>query len=106
MSYSGGSGTLNDPYQISTLANLVFLSTDTGNWDKNFVLTDDIDASTTSSLNDGSGFSPIGNSTTNFSGSLDGGFNTVTGLTIDRGTEDNIGLFGYIQNCNIFRLCY
>ncbi|BBM89161.1 hypothetical protein COTS27_00855 [Spirochaetota bacterium] len=53
------------------------------------------------------GFAPIGiDSTSNFSGTVDCGSNTISGLYINRPSADNIGLFGYatttsakISNC-------
>jgi hypothetical protein len=58
-----------------------------------YVLTANIDCNVTP-FNTGEGFEPIGNNTHPFNGTLDGqGFN-VTGLFINRPSEDNIGLFG------------
>ena len=44
-SYSGGSGTEDDPYQIATAADLIELGNDPCNYDKYFILTADIDLS-------------------------------------------------------------
>ena len=41
------------------------------------------------------GFTPIGNGTTNFTGSFDGDGHKITNLYIKRSTTDNVGLFGY-----------
>jgi filamentous hemagglutinin family protein len=41
------------------------------------------------------GFSPIGNDTTNLTGSFDGQNHTITGLTINRPATHYVGLFGY-----------
>ncbi|HEX8963031.1 MAG TPA: GLUG motif-containing protein [Rhodocyclaceae bacterium] len=60
-----------------------------------YALGRDIDASGTAGWNGGAGFVPVGSiSTVAFSGRLDGGGHTVSGLTIDRPTEDGVGLFG------------
>ncbi|CAK0762101.1 hypothetical protein WCLP8_3400001 [uncultured Gammaproteobacteria bacterium] len=58
-----------------------------------------IDANATSGWNsNGSGgyygFAPIGDTTTNFTGSLDGLGHTISNLYINRPTEDYVGLFG------------
>ncbi len=41
--YSGGSGTVDDPYQIATAADLIALGDDPNDYDKHLVLTADID---------------------------------------------------------------
>ena len=56
-----GSGTDSDPYQIEILDNLLWISTNSNSWDKNFTQIADIDASDTQNWNNGFGFSPIGN---------------------------------------------
>jgi probable HAF family extracellular repeat protein len=40
--YSGGSGTSGDPYQISSVSDLMTLSADSANWDKHFIMMADI----------------------------------------------------------------
>jgi len=41
--YSGGTGEPNDPYQIATAADLIAIGEDPNDYDKHFILTDDID---------------------------------------------------------------
>ncbi len=89
-----GTGTEADPYVITTLTDLQNMNNDL---DAYYVLANDIDASGTAAWNGGEGFVPIGNSVTPFQGQFDGGGFTITGLTINRPTEDNLGLFGYVQ---------
>ena len=102
-----GSGTAVDPYQISSLTDLRFLSENSGYWASGvyFIQTADIDASTTSTWNSGAGFSPIGNNATNFAGNYDGQNYSITGLYINRPSTSYNGLFGYatasIQNVGI-----
>ena len=55
-----------------------------------YEIINDIDASGTSTWNDGAGFDPVGT----FTGSLDGKGFKITGLDISRGSTDYIGLFG------------
>ena len=59
-----------------------------------FVLGSDIDASGTSTWNSASGFTPIGNGTTAFTGKFNGLGHTITGLTVSAATTDYLGLFG------------
>ena len=47
---------------------------------------------------DSSGFVPIGNSTNSFTGTFDGLGRTITGLTINRPSTNDIGLFGLTGN--------
>ena len=67
-----------------------------------YTLSANVDASETSGSNASgmwttSGFSPVGNSTVAFSGSLDGESHTIADLTINRSSTDNVGLFGEIS---------
>ncbi|HPR31723.1 MAG TPA: hypothetical protein PLK12_06500, partial [Prolixibacteraceae bacterium] len=60
--------------------------------------TADIDASLTQSMNDGAGFSPIGNSVTKFTGTYNGNGKIIDNLYINRPSTDYIGLFGYLNS--------
>ena len=56
--------------------------------------------------NDGKGWEPIGNGNTPFKGTFDGRGYTIKGLSINRPSQDYIGLFGYtsgatIKNCKL-----
>ncbi len=110
-----GSGTESDPYQIATLEDLTNLSAYSDYWDKYYVQTVDIDASATAEgtygEGDGSGFSPIGNNDTKFTGHYNGKGHAIKGLYINRSSTGYVGLFGYssgatidsvgIRGCNI-----
>ena len=99
-----GSGIETDPYQIATLDNLLWLSTNTASWDKHFIQTSDIDASDTENWNSSEGFTPIGNNTDRFSGSYDGNYNTILNLYIDRPDSEKQAMFGMIQGAVIQNL--
>jgi hypothetical protein len=96
--YSGGSGEPNNPYQISSAADLIQLSTTSDDWDKNFILTADVNLA-------GVNFSPIAPDTDKtqakfqgipFSGTFDGGNHTISNLKIVD-NNDYVGLFGMIS---------
>ncbi len=89
--FAGGNGTSGDPYQI---ANVTQLQLAGSYLTSSFVLTNNIDASATSTWNSGSGFVPIGNISNYFRGNFNGAGYKITGLTINRPTTDWIGLFG------------
>ena len=89
-----GSGTVGDPYQITSLNNLYWISQNTSAWNKYYIQKNDIDASLTSNWNNGSGFSPIGNSSTYFTGQYKGKGHIISNLYINRPTANYIGLFG------------
>ena len=91
-----GAGTSTDPYQIAILDNLYWLSQNTTVWDAWFQQTADIDASATSTWDSGAGFSPIGNTSTLFSGTYNGNGFSITGLLINRPSDDKVALFGYV----------
>jgi len=100
--YSGGTGNELDPYQISTLQDLLDLGDHAGDYDKCFVLTTDIDLSGTNFTK--AIIAPdLDDSTTSFrgqefSGCFDGGGYTISNLVIntDAGTRHYLGLFGYL----------
>ena len=72
-----------------------------GNLSGNYVLGDDIDANSAASWDSNKGFDPIGDSNTKFTGEFNGFGHTISNLTINRPTEDNIGLFGYTDDATI-----
>ncbi|MCF7805122.1 MAG: T9SS type A sorting domain-containing protein [Candidatus Marinimicrobia bacterium] len=107
-SYSDGSGTSGDPYLISSVSDLIGLSHYSDHWGKHFKQTADISFNTDETQvdwdGDGSadgsgtsGFSPIGNSDTYFTGNYDGQNYTINNLFINRPSTNNIGLFGYAE---------
>jgi len=94
-----GSGTENDPYLISNLAELNWISIQS---DKNhnglkglyFVQVADIDAGDTKNWDNGKGWKPIGDKNDPFHGNYSGKNHTISNLYINRPAEDYIGLFG------------
>ena len=108
--YSGGSGTSGEPYQIATTADLIELSNTSGDWDKHFIQTADIafdadetqvDWNNNGSAGPAEGFSPIGNLSIKFTGSYDGQGHTLDYLYINRPSTYRIGLFGYVNGAVI-----
>ncbi len=94
-----GSGTVEDPYTIATPEQLSAVRGGVPsyeNWglDKHYKLVADIDLSDYSS---GTGWTPIGDSNSPFTGSFDGNGFTILNLTINDSTKDYVGLFGYVQ---------
>ncbi len=97
-----GTGTENDPYQIATLDNLLWFSTNDSSWSSHFIQTADIDASDTESWNDYAGFSPIGNDDTMFTGSYNGNDYVISNLDASElNFVCNLGFFGYIFSATI-----
>ena len=109
--YSGGTGDPNDPYQIDTAGDLMLLGDCPEDYNKHFILTDDIDLDpnlpdrkvfdraviapdTDSSQDDFQG--------TVFGGIFDGNDHTISNLTIDTAgvTNDYLALFGEIRGEN------
>jgi len=93
-----GSGTSENPYQISILEHLLWISTNTGSWyGYYFIQIADIDATPTSGWNGGAGFLPIGRTNPNsFTGSYNGQNHTIDGLLIHRSASWT-GMFGIIN---------
>lgn len=88
--FIAGSGSEEDPYQISTAGELFTLRL---YLDSHFIQTGDIDL-TSLSKNNLTGWDPIGNATFPFTGVFDGGGFSISNLYINRPTVGNTGLFG------------
>ena len=88
-----GNGTETNPYEISNVYELQAVQEDL---DAQYRVINDIDASDTSgwenSVGEQVGFSPIGNRSASFTGSIDGQGYEISELTINRPNEDFIGL--------------
>lgn len=95
---AGGSGTLNTPYLINSLENLVWIAQNPSSWDKHFRQVSDIDA--LQSFTWPEGWLPIGSLATPFSGSYNGGCFLITNLMVNR-LESYQGLFGVTSSSAI-----
>ncbi|PPL00412.1 MBG domain-containing protein [Parapedobacter indicus] len=98
VSFAGGSGTEDNPYQIATVEQLQAMRE---HLDKHFILVADINASVTAGWNSGAGFEPVGKPgiDAQFVGSFNGNSKKITGLSINRPTVDMVsyvGLFGMV----------
>jgi hypothetical protein len=109
--YSGGSGTADDPYQITTAADLLLLGDSPEDYDKHFILTADIDldpnfpgrkvfdkavvALDTDAAR--SGFQG-----TAFTGVFDGNAHTISHLTI--AGDRYVGLVGLVKKRSVILL--
>lgn len=104
-----GSGTPEDPYTISTIEQLQAISS---NLNSHYILVNNIDATITSTWNDGAGFAPIGTSGTPFTGTLNGQGFTISNLYINRPLVNAQGMIAYtgatsvienigLINCNV-----
>jgi hypothetical protein len=82
------------PYQITDAYEL---QAATYNLSANYTLANDVDAPDTDDWFGGDGFKPIGDSSNGFAGTFDGAGHTISGLYVDRGSTDYVGLFGYIE---------
>jgi len=90
-----GDGSEANPYEIATIDNLYWLTQNSTEWDKHFIQTADIDATSSSTWDEGKGFFPIGNGTTKFTGYYNGNGHVINGIFISRPETNFIGLFGY-----------
>ena len=97
-----GDGSSGAPYAITDVYGLQGMD---GYRSGSFVLANDIDATGTARWNwDGTryqGFMPIGGIASPFRGRFDGSGNTIAGLTINRPSQDYVGLFGVISSAVI-----
>lgn len=84
--YSGGSGTVADPYLLSTDSDIDELSATSADWGMNFTLINDITLV--------GNHTPIGNLASQFTGNFNGSGYAITNLTVYQST-DRVGFFGY-----------
>lgn len=88
--YSGGTGEPNNPYQIGVVNDWIELMNNSSDWNKSFVVIDDIDF-------EGVDLYPVGISELPFTGFLDGNGHIFNHITINQPNNSRIGLFGYIE---------
>jgi hypothetical protein len=101
--FSGGDGSLDNPFQITTAEQLANVReycniSDSG---KHFKLINDIDLTTWlapngSGYNGGKFWQPIGDGLHRFFGDFDGNNHKITGVKINRPDQDSLGLFSSI----------
>lgn len=96
--FAGGSGTKEDPWQVTTAEQLNkvrdYLGEDHS--DRHFIQTADIDLGE-SPWNKGSGWEPIGGESNSFHGLYDGNGHVIHNLTINSTSGQYVGLFGCVQ---------
>ena len=78
-------------YVITTVHELQAMNADRG---ADYRLDDDVDAVGTALWHGGKGFDPVGEVNDPFTGTFDGEGHVISGLTIDRGYRERVGLFG------------
>jgi hypothetical protein len=104
--YSGGDGTKQNPYKISTPDDLALIVKDAYST-KHFVQTNDIDLTEyldTCSSTAEMGWLPIGKNGSPFNGSYDGAGFKIKGLWIERPSMEGAGLFGFTYYCTVKNL--
>ena len=103
--YSGGSGTAQDPYKISSVADWQELIGTSADYGKNFILLNDIDF-------EGINLTPVAPDTvavnytfdgTPFTGVFDGNGYVLSNAVIDLPSIDYVGLFGYLDSASQVR---
>ena len=109
--YSGGSGTVGDPFQIAIANDLLELAATTGDYGAYFILTADIDLGssgtfTTAVIAPDTDNSTSGHQGVKFTGVFDGAGHKISNLTIDThgAPNDYLGLFGYTDGGQIKNL--
>ncbi len=90
---------------ISSLAELRWLSETPEAWDEDWIQTADIDAAETRAWNDSSGFSSIGRSTQPFTGSYHGNGYKIEAIYMNdispRTIDSDFGFFNYLNNATV-----
>ena len=93
-----GSGTTEDPYLIQNANELSAIRQDLN---AHYQILNEIDMSATLVWNAGCGWLPLGTESQPFTGSLNGGGNSVAALSIMAPLSDNVGFFGVAQSASI-----
>jgi ligand-binding SRPBCC domain-containing protein len=96
--FEGGNGSETHPYEVSNLDQLQAINDFT---DSHFIQINDIDASATKNWNGGKGFRPIGDDVVKFRGTYNGKNYIISNVSINRGTSQYVGLFGFAEDANI-----
>jgi filamentous hemagglutinin family protein len=94
---------------VRQLSDLIAINASNTSRSGNYALANNLDASASATLNNGLGFTPIGNSISfasnnSFRGRFDGLGNTITGLTINNTALQYVGLFGVVHDAAISNL--
>ncbi len=103
MLFSGGSGTLSDPWIIACFDDLLYLSRNSDYWDDYILQISDIDASESEDLNYYESFQSVGDADKSFTGNYNGNGHIIKNLNIfsfNMGT----GLFGFSDGADISSL--
>ncbi|WP_136605605.1 S-layer homology domain-containing protein [Paenibacillus dokdonensis] len=99
--FAGGNGTPQDPWLITTPEQLNVIR---DNLSGHYKLGNDIDLTLETGdplgqlFNEGKGWEPVGTESQRFTGTFDGGEHKIIGLSINRPSEAEIGLFGSVGN--------
>lgn len=103
---SAATGTAEDPILVGTLDDLAWIAGNAGRLGLHYRQAADIDASATAAdvTAGGAGFSPIGSTSTPFTGGFDGNGFTITGLTIDATGTEHVGMFGTVNGATLTRI--
>ena len=95
--YSGGNGSEEEPFLISTAADMNEIGTHPEDFNDHFLLINDINMAEYT----GNSFNIIGpNSTTPFTGVFDGNDHTIANFTYQSASSNYIGIFGLVSDPN------
>lgn len=98
--YGGGSGTAEDPYLITSAADMQEIGTHPEHWGSYFKLMTDIDLAAYDGHDGRPYFNIIGNDSTKFTGVFDGNDHKILNFTYNLANSNNKGIFGYVDNVN------
>ncbi len=98
--FCGGTGTLDDPYQICTGEQMNNIGRLPTRWSKNYKLMADISLADYS----GSEYNIIGTDSSRFTGIFDGNYHSISGFSYSETSTSYVGLFGYISDGTIKNL--
>jgi hypothetical protein len=98
---SSGDGSSGNPYTIESLENLYWIASEIANWDKHYIQTADIDASSTAPWFGNQGWVAIGTINDKFTGSYNGQEYGIDGLFLHYADLGYQGLFGNVLDATL-----
>ncbi len=93
-----GAGTPSNPYLVSSYGDLRMVGVGAHSLSASYRLTNDIDASSSTSDNGGAGMFPIGSDTKSFTGNFHGAGYAISNMQMNWQGNSYVGLFGYALN--------
>ena len=95
--YSGGDGSADNPYRISSVLDWYELTASYWDWNQQFILTENLDF-------EGAALSPVGTQVYSFRGIFNGQNHCLRNLMINKPNSNGVGPFGFVDSGQILNM--